>query len=215
MKQVYLAVALGLCAAPVAAHPHVFIDTGIEVIFDIEGRAEAVRITWTYDDLISLALLSERGMDEDFDGVLTPAELATLNGFDMQWEPGITGDTYALLGDKPLVLSRPSDWTVSYADARITTTHLRLLDAPVVLSVPLVVQVYDSSYYTAYTITGDAVLTGATSCTAEAFEPDRAAADQILADSITEMAGGDAEGDFPAVGAAYAEEVRVTCNAPS
>lgn len=215
MKHINLAAALTLWAAPAAAHPHVFIDTAIEVIFDAEGRAEALRITWTYDDLISLALLSDRGMDEDFDGVLTPAELTALNGFDMQWEPGITGDTYALLGEAALNLSGPSDWTVSYADAKITTTHLRKFDAPVGMAKPLVVQVYDSSYYTAYTIVGDAVLTGATACSAEAFEPDRAAADQILQDSITEMAGGDAEGDFPAIGAAYAEEVRVTCNTPS
>lgn len=215
MKQVYLAGVFALLAAPVAAHPHVFIDTGIEVIFDAEGRAEALRITWTYDDLISLALLSDRGMDEDFDGVLTPAELATLNGFDMQWQPGVTGDTYALLGDAALNLSGPSDWTVSYADAKITTTHLRRFEAAVGMAAPLVVQVYDTSYYTAYTIVGEPVLTGSDACAAEAYEPDREAADLILQQSITEMAGGDAEGDFPAVGAAYAEEVRVTCSAPS
>ena len=202
-------------AAPAFAHPHVFIDTGIEVIFDTQGRARAVRISWTYDDLTSLALLSDRGMDEDFDGVLTDAELAALSGFDMQWPPGITGDTHALLGDVPLQLSGPSDWTVSYADARITTTHLRRFDAPVGMAKPLVVQVYDTSYYTAYTLVGDAVLTGGGLCTAEAFEPDRAAADQILQASIAELAGGAVEGDFPAIGAAYAEEVRVTCNAPS
>ena len=217
MRRILLAtvIILGM-AAPALAHPHVFIDTGIEVIFDAQGRAEALRISWTYDDLISLALLSDRGMDEDFDGVLTPAELAALNGFDMRWPPGVPGDTYALLGSAPLLLSGPSEWTVSYADARITSTHLRRFDAPVAISdAPLVVQVYDTGYYTAYTIVGDPVLTGAVTCQAEAFEPDREAADAILQQSITELAGGDAEGDFPAVGAAYAEEVRVTCNAPS
>lgn len=216
MKLLLYAMAAALLASPAAAHPHVFIDTGIEVIFDAQGRAEALRITWTYDDLISLALLSDRGMDEDFDGVLTPAELTALNGFDMQWQPGVTGDTYALLEAAPLALSGPSEWTVSYADAKITSTHLRHFEAPVVIAAaPLVVQVYDNSYYTAYTIVGDPVLTGAAACQALAFEPDIAAADAILQQSIAELAGGDAEGDFPAIGAAYAEEVRVTCNAPS
>ncbi len=215
MRRIVLTTALGMGLAwPALAHPHVFVDTGIEVIFDAQGRAAALRITWTYDDLISLALLSDRGMDLDFDGVLTPAELAALNGFDMQWPPGVPGDTYALLGDAPLGLSGPADWTVSYADARITSTHLRRLEAPVVIKeAPLVVQVYDTGYYTAYTIIGDPVLTGAPACLAEAFEPDQEAADAILQQSISELAGGDAEGDFPAVGAAYAEEVRVTCNA--
>ena len=217
MYRLLLTTAFGLAlAAPAFAHPHVFVDTGIEVIFDAQGRAEALRISWTYDDLVSLALLSDRGMDEDFDGILTPAELAALNGFDMQWPPGVPGDTYALQGEAALGLSGPSEWTVSYGDARITSTHLRRFDAPVKLEAgPLVVQVYDTSYYTSYTIVGDPVLTGAAGCQAEAFEPDRAAADAILEQSISELAGGDAEGDFPAIGAAYAEEVRVTCNAPS
>jgi ABC-type uncharacterized transport system substrate-binding protein len=208
--------AVGLGPVPAQAHPHIFVDTAIEVIFDAQGRAEALRISWTYDDLISLAMLSDRGMDEDFDGVLTPAELAALNGFDMGWDAGFAGDTYALLAGASLGLSGPSDWTVAYADAKITSTHLRRFEVPVVVAAtPLVVQVYDPGFYTAYAILGEVALTGAAGCTAQAFEPDRAAADLILQDSIAELSGSDTEGAFPAVGAAYAEEVQVTCSAPS
>lgn len=204
-------------AVPAAAHPHMFIDAGIEVIFDTKGQAEALRITWTYDDLTSLGVLSDRGMDVDFDGILTPEELGALSGFDMEWDAGFDGDTYALQAAAPLPLSGPSDWTVRYADAKLTSTHLRRFATPVTITTqPLVVQTYDPSYYVAYAIVSETALTGVTGCIAQTFAPDRAAADEILQAAITEMAGGgDATGDFPAIGAAYSDEVRVTCAAPS
>lgn len=205
--------ALGLMtASPALAHPHIFVDAGIEVIFNAAGQAEAVRMTWTYDDLISLTLVTERGLDADFDGALTPEEAAALNGFDMNWQPGFAGDSYALLGADPLVLSGPSDWTVGYTDGKLTSTHLRRFDAPVDLAgQELVIQSYDPGYYTAYSVKTAAV-TGRDTCTAEIFEPDREAADQILQDALAEYSGTDgAETDFPAVGSAYAEEARIVC----
>lgn len=212
--------ALGLwaglaCAA--GAHPHIFVDAGIEVLFDGQGHAAALRITWSYDDLFSLMIIEERDMDPDFDGVLTAAEAAAIQGFDMQWDAGYAGDTYALLGEVPLGLSGPSDWTTAYTDGRLTSTHLRRFDAPVaVADQPLIVQVYDPGFYTAYALATDTVLTQAGDCTAQTYEPDRAAADRILQDAIAEQVGSsDIEGAFPAIGAAYAEEVRITCAARS
>lgn len=204
---------LGLMTAgPALAHPHIFVDAGIEVVFNAAGQAEAVRLSWTYDELISLTLVSERGLDADFDGALTAEEAAALNGFDMNWQPGFEGDSYALLGTAPLLLSGPSDWTVAYESGRITSTHLRRFATPVDLAGQgLLVQSYDPGYYTAYRVQS-AKVTGREDCTAEIFEPDREAADQILQDALAEYSGTDgAETDFPAVGSAYAEEARIVC----
>ncbi len=68
---------------PVAAeaHPHVFIDAGVEVIFDAEGRAEALRVTWIYDEFYSLMIAEERGLDPDYDGTATPDKTAGIVGF--------------------------------------------------------------------------------------------------------------------------------------
>ena len=209
--------AAGLLAArtgTASAHPHVFVDTGIEVIFDAQGRASALRIRWHYDDLFSLLIMEDRGFDADFDGVLTDQESAALQGFDMGWDPGFAGDTYALSGVSPLILSAPQEWTADYVDGRIASTHVRQIEPPVLLSEQsLIVQVYDPGFYTAYHIDPATVLTGAAAgCSAQAFEPDLATADAILQAAIDEQAGSaDVEGDFPAIGAAYSEEVRVTC----
>lgn len=214
-KQLILAGLVLAAASPAFAHPHVFIDAQLEVVFATDGRAEGVRITWTYDELVSLSYIADRGLDPDFDGVLTEAERASLAGFDMKWHEEFQGDTYALLAAAPLGLSRPEDWTASYEAGKVTSTHYRRFDAPVDLAgQDLVIQAYDPGYYTAYVVAG-ATVTGRTGCTVDVFEPDREAADQILQDALAEYAGtGDAsETDFPAVGSAYAEEARVTCGA--
>lgn len=202
-------------AGPALAHPHVFIDTQVEVILDAENRATGVRISWTYDDLYSLFIVGDMGLDPDWDGKLTPEEEARLSGFDMNWDPGFPGDTYALIGDVELPLSRPKDWGASYADGKITTVHLRTFDAPVPVGAePLLVQVYDPGFYTAYTIVGEPQLAGGTGCTAEAYGPDLDAADEALKAALAEYSADvNLEADFPAVGKNYSEEVRVTCAA--
>lgn len=211
-----LVCALALAAGPVAAHPHIFIDTELEVIFDAAGQATHVRVTWIYDDFYSLLMIEDRGLDPDGDGTLTPEEHAALQGFDMAWDADFLGDTHVLAGDAAVGLGRPSDWTAAYVDGRIVSTHLRALDRPVAAAeAPLVVQVYDPGYYSAYYITAQPVLTGAPAgCSAQVFEPDRDAADAILQAALDELAGSiDLEMEFPAVGAAYAEEARITCAA--
>ncbi len=207
-----------MAATPALAHPHVFIDTALEVIFDEQGAATGLRISWTYDEYYSLVIAEERGIDPDYDGTASEVEAKPLAGFDMAWEPGFAGDTYALMGDVELPLSAPKDWTAAYTGGKITSTHVRLFDTPVAFGAePLVVQVYDPSFYTAYAIVGVPILTGAPkACTVEVFEPDMAAADAILQAAVDEAAGSaGVEGDFPAIGKAYSEEARVTCNAAS
>lgn len=206
--------AAALAATPALAHPHIWIDAGIEVIFDAQGRAEAVRLTWVYDDFYSLLLVEERGLDADHDGNATPEETVALQGFDMNWQAGFAGDSYVLSDEAPVVLGPPADWTAAYQGGRLTSTHLRRIDPPVAMDRPLKVQVYDPGFYSAYTIAYDPKFTPALpeGCAVEVFEPDRDAADERLLAALAEYgADEDVEADFPAVGAAFSEEVRITC----
>jgi ABC-type uncharacterized transport system substrate-binding protein len=212
-----LTLALTILAAPALAHPHMFLDTSVDVIFNDAGAAESVKITWVYDDLSSLQYIADRALDMDGDGVLTPDEKAALTGFDMNWDAGFPGDTYALLGGVDQSLSRPRDYTADYQGGKIITTHIRDFAAPLPLNIgqTLTIQVYDPGFYAAYSIIGAALNYGSgrsRACSAQIWEPDRDAADEALLAALAEYsADEDVEADFPAIGAAYAEEVRVTC----
>lgn len=215
MRWASVAVISGMLAAgQAAAHPHMFIDVGVTVVFDGTGRATGLRIEWRYDEFFSLSYLTDEGYDADFDGRLTTDEETRLTGFDMRWEPGHPGDSYALMGTGPVALSGPSEPTARVEGGRIVTSHFRSFSAPVAVGdAPLVVQVYDPSFYTAYSLTGDPVLTDAPAdCLAQVYRPDRDEADEILLAELAKLPPeADAEAGFPAVGALFAEEVRVTC----
>jgi len=195
-------------AGPAAAHPHVFMETALEVIRDGSGRAVSLRVTWTYDPFFSLVLITERGLDPDGDGSLTPEETAALQGFDMNWEPGFPGDTYAFAGAREVALSGPRDGVARYEGGQIVSSHIRDLAEPV--AGLLVVKNYDPTYYTEYTIR-EVVAEG---CATDIIAPDLTEAERALQAALAEIpADVDVEMGFPEVGAVFAQEVRVTCGA--
>ncbi|MGY6633741.1 MAG: DUF1007 family protein [Alkalilacustris sp.] len=216
-------VALGACIpAAAAAHPHVFIDTGIEVIFDADARVEAVQVVWVYDEFYTMLALDDYGMDPDFTGTVTDAERAELAVIYSNWEPGFNGDLRPLLDGRELPLGGPTRIVADVQDQRLVIAHRRVFDSPVALDGgrELVLRVYDPTYFTAYTIAGDPVVTGRDGCTAEVWGPDWEAADARLQAALDELLAQGAgmveiEADFPAVGADFAEEVRLTCAGPA
>jgi ABC-type uncharacterized transport system substrate-binding protein len=197
------------------AHPHIFVEAGVEVLFAPDGAPQSVRISWTYDPLFSMLLVSDLGLDPDFDGVLTESELADLQGFDMNWLDGYHGDTHLTQGALVLELGGPSDWTSDYRDGRLYSTHVRALPVLPDPAAEWVIAVYDPTYYTSYRLSQAPRLTGRDDCVARVFEPDFDAAGAQLQAALDELlgAGGDMESDFPMVGAMFSEEVRITCPA--
>lgn len=208
-----LALACGL-ATPAQSHPHVFVDTGLELIFDDTGLLAAVRVTWAYDELFSLLITEDMGLDGDYDGVLTPEEKTKLTGFDMDWPDWFEGDLFLMVGDQKMPMSGPMEITADFTQSRIFTTHVRALDQRIeVGDDPVIFQVYDPGYYTAYEVSLTNRITGRDDCEAKVFGPDMDAAMQELQDALAEFAPSEdlEEVGWPAVGASFAEEVRVTC----
>ena len=216
-KPLILAALTALAALPAAAHPHIFIDTGQQLIFDDTGQLAAIRTIWIYDEFYSLLTLEDRGLDPDGDGLLTPAEHQTLAGFDMNWDAGFDGDTYALQNDQPLKLSRPVEFNAEYKDGKIITTHLRAFESRVDLAQgPVVIKAYDPTYYTAYTIAIPAKIENRTGCTAPIFTPDPTKASAQLMAALSELNATQTLDDlqtesFPAIGEDFAQFLTLTC----
>lgn len=208
--------ACGVALAPPAwAHPHVFIDAGVEVIFDAEDRLAAFRVVWLYDDFYTMIALDEYGMDPDFTGTVTEAERAELAVIYSSWMPGYEGDLFAYLDGRRLALSGPLELSADVVEGRLLIVHTRAVEERARLAGrELVVQIYDPDYFVAYTIATDPVIRGREDCVASIHGPDWEAADARLRALLDEMAGQDAmyiEENFPAVGADFADEVRLRC----
>lgn len=206
--------------APALAHPHMFVDAGLQLIFDPDGRLAALRIVWAYDSYSSLLTFEDMALDPDYDGVLTEAELDRLRGFDGNWIEGYDGDIVAVQDGARLALGPPGDWTVTVDEGRIVSSHLRPVPArPDPAGGEFVLRVFDPTYYTAYSIVTAPQMRGRDDCTGAVYGPDLAAAEAILMAALDELYPGadpmDLEDDFPAVGEHFADEVRVRCGARS
>jgi ABC-type uncharacterized transport system substrate-binding protein len=214
-----LAACLALVAGSAAdAHPHVFIDTGLELVFDASGALSGVRVTWSYDEFTSLLVLEDRGLDPDHDGVLTEEELAALDGFDMNWDEGWPGDLYLRAGGEEIALSRPLSHDVRFENGRIVTTHLRGLERSVAMDgTEVVLAAYDPTYYVAYALTFPTRFEGRSDCRGEITPPDLTAANRKLLAAMAELSADETleDYDLPPVGEEFADRLTVTCGAPS
>ncbi|WP_299415630.1 DUF1007 family protein [uncultured Sulfitobacter sp.] len=205
-----------LLAAPLGAHPHIFINTGLVFIIDAQNRLTHVQVTWEYDELYSLLVTEDLGVDSDYDGVLTPADVQKLTGFDMNWIDGYNGDLVGALDGAPLELSRPAAPTAVLQDGKIITTHLRRVEGAPEVTGRLSFRPYDGTYYTAYEVRRPVRVQGREGCEIVMDEPDIAGA---LAMTQAEVAALPEDFDMEAaglgdIGARFATEVNITCAAP-
>ena len=190
------------------AHPHIFVDAGLSLIRDAAGQISAVEVTWRYDELYSLILLEDYGLDQDFDMALTATEVTETLGFDLNWSGGFTGGLVLMQGDHALTLGPPVAVSmVLLAEGQIETVHRR----PVIGAAPgdLVAQVYDPEFYVAFEMT---LAMDAVGCTPDLIRPDLDDAYAVLDAAMAEIGGAvAAEDNFPAVGAVFADKVVFQC----
>jgi ABC-type uncharacterized transport system substrate-binding protein len=212
------AAALWLGAAvPARAHPHIFIDAGLTLHLDAEGRPVAVDVTWRYDELYSMILLQDYGLDPDFDLVLTEAEVAETLGFDLNWNGGFEGGLVLRQEGRDLRIGAPEPVSLTLLPSgQLQSTHRRPIDAAAPLS-RLEAQIYDESFYIAFEMildiaVADAGGAPAPGCRARLSRADLDAAYAALEAAIEDIGGAvSAEDNFPPLGALFADRVVIAC----
>lgn len=205
---------LGLGAGPALAHPHIFIDAGLTLMFDSRGQLAAVRVTWAYDEFYSLMQLADLGLDRDGDGVLTAEEGQKLAGYDTNWVEGYEGDLYLTADGAPVRLAGPAQAGARLEEGRIVSWHIRpLIDRIDPEATQVVARAYDPGFYTAYTTDLGVRTSGREGCEALVTEADLGRAYDIVEDLLYGDGGSaaNAEDDFPAVGEHFADTVTLTC----
>jgi ABC-type uncharacterized transport system substrate-binding protein len=204
--------AMSLVVPPAWAHPHIFVDAGLRLMRDAEGRVVAVEVTWRYDELYSLILTEDYGLDPDYDLQLTEAEVAETLGFDLNWSGGFEGGLVLRQGGETLEVGPPEPVSLSMLDTgQLQTTHRR----PVLGGMPgaeIAAQIYDPEFYIAFEMILDVGVAGAPDCAAELIRADLDAAYAVLESALDEIGGVvAAEDNFPAVGAYFADRVVISC----
>ena len=205
-----------MLAHPAGAHPHIFVDTGVEVFTDDQGRMTHIKVTWAYDAFYSLLITEDYGLDPDGDAVLTADEKAKLNGFDMAWVEGFNGDLSVVLAGQDVALSGPRDFTTDMSEGRLVTTHIRdVATAPDLAGAALVIKPYDPTYYTAYDVTYPVTVSGGALCEVRKEEPQM---DDQMSALQAALAGigvdtDPADAGLPNAGGVFATQIEVICSA--
>jgi ABC-type uncharacterized transport system substrate-binding protein len=203
--------ALALAAPQARAHPHVFIDGGVDFLFDAEGRLADLRVTWIYDPLTSLFLLVDLGIAATEDAELTPDERARLAASQTEWVAGYDGDAYLRRGGVTVGLSGPNGPDAGLRDGRVAIGFSRALAEPFRPGEGAVVEVYDPTYFTAYVVTETPRLEGrAVGCRAR-VQP-YAPSGPLAALQRSLSAIGVDETPPEDFGALFADKVHVTCD---
>ncbi|SNR62409.1 ABC-type uncharacterized transport system, substrate-binding protein [Puniceibacterium sediminis] len=201
---------LAVLPLPAFAHPHMFVDSRLDLTLDADQNVTGLTLSWSYDEFSALLILEDMGLDPDGDAQLTEAELARLKGFDLiEWPEGFEGDLYFYRDGVQVPLDHPQPSAIAVTDGRITASHTRSL-TPTPAEGLQILQ-YDPTYYVAYTLSGGVHLP--TPCRATLIPADPDAATQALAEELKKVP----EDQFSIleIGVHYAEDVRITCNAPS
>lgn len=186
-KTIFAALLLVLLSfGQVFAHPHIFIDARLVVVFDDQGRVSGLRQAWTFDALYSAWAV--QGLDVNGDGTVTSDELQPLADDNML---GLKEyDYYSAIGPAS---GENAKFATGY-DARMEYdgTNLQLafavdLATPLDTSSAVEIEVSDPEYYSAFQfVEGEAVYfdNAPESCSAEVNGPrpiDPAIEEQLFA----------------------------------
>ncbi|RJK99224.1 DUF1007 family protein [Paracoccus aestuarii] len=216
LRPTLAAVTMAALPSGALAHPHVFIDAALSLVYDDQGRLSEVAVEWEYDDFYSFLIIEDMGLDPDGDGVLTPEEQAAIQDFDADWEEGFDGRLYLGVEGRRVALQAPRDFGADYRDGRLVSRHVRPLAAPLDGALPLLVQVYDPEFYVQFAIPDTPVIQGA-DCAADLRPGDPfASADayaRAVADALDSGIATEAEQEMLVVdiGSIGADAVHVQC----
>ena len=205
---------LALLAHPLPAqsHPHVFVDGGVDFVFDEKNLLSTLLITWLYDEFETLYILSSYGMSVDSDGELAEADRQELIRYRNDWPIDFDGSAHLSVDRKNIALEWPENLDAELIDGRLRITFLRKLTNAVDLTIsPATLAFYESSYFFDFSVTQPPQLHNAPAqCRAEVvpFVPD--AQGDALQVALTKLSR-EQTPDIENVGALFADQIELRC----
>ena len=132
-----------------AAHPHVYVDARVEVVFDKDGQITALRHVWRFDDAFSA--FASQGLDANGDGVLSIEELQPLAKINVESLKEYEYFTFLKVGAKRVGFKIPTEYWLQSADGFLSLFYTLPLMQPVKPDANGVsIDVYDPNYFVDY-----------------------------------------------------------------
>lgn len=134
------------------AHPHVWVDTRAEVVFDTQGRVDAVRHAWTFDDAFSVYVI--QGLDENEDGIYTREELSSLAQINVESLAEFEFFTFMGVEEAEVDFDAPVDYWLDYdaGKSRLTLNFTLPLKQPALVIGDLILEIYDPEAFVAFSV---------------------------------------------------------------
>lgn len=169
-------------AQPAMAHPHIFIDAKVAVVFDDDGRIATLRNSWTFDTAFSVWMV--QGLDTNGDGVVSSEEMQELADENMV---GLADYGFYTVAGDGVHFTPVGDQRMRYEDNKVTLDFSIDAAEPVVPGSRFELGIFDAEYYVAISFAdvGHVTLENApASCGTELVPPrpmDRATEDRLYA----------------------------------
>lgn len=215
MRRTLLAIDLtcGLCPTVAAAHPHVFVDVSLTVRYDAQGRLSAVDEVWSYNDLYSLLIISEVGGVGQ--GGFRADQMRIMEQLDPNWDPR-NGGKLTMDTASGSIDVRPARYVSTMLEgSNLVTRRTHNLAEPVAGDVPVLVHIYDPTYYVAFSMPSQVTIQGRAECSAVLVSGNRQAQGDAYETALQSAlsrelgrAGTQVQVDIGAIGA---DSIQVLC----
>jgi ABC-type uncharacterized transport system substrate-binding protein len=199
-----------LGAAPALAHPHVWVSTRAELVYSPQGTITAVRHAWTFDETYTAFLV--QGLDTNGDGRFDREELAELAKVNTDSLAEVDFFTFAKAAGAKVIFGKPQDAWLTHDGKQATLNFTLPLGAPVDARKPMTLEVYDPTFFVAFSIdeSADAVRTAgaAPGCKLDVRRPQKLELGQAqqLSESFFSTLSADAN-----FGARFANRILAVC----
>ena len=139
---------LFLLVSPARAHPHVWVDSASEIVFDGSAQVTAIRHHWRFDEAFSAFAI--QGLDTNGDGQYSKAELEPLAEINVTSLSEYEFFTFMNAGEYAAGFSEPTDYWLDLEDGYLTLHFTLPLARPFTPAGAVVLEVFDPEYFVAF-----------------------------------------------------------------
>lgn len=179
-------------ALPARAHPHVWVTSSAEIVFDAEGRVSAIRHAWDFDEAYTSFAI--QGLDANKDGKVSREELAGLARENAESLHEFDFFTTLKIDGKRQSFGQPKDYYLETNGPLLRFVYILPLETPAKPKTSVSLEVADKTFFVSFSLAegDDAVkLSGAPQgCTVKIVRPKTQAPQQALSEQAFNALGG-------------------------